>query len=63
MDLTWQHDAAGCPVLCLNALVPVLIRKERVVMEGVVKALRVLLGRRGCCEKKENFSLHKEPLR
>lgn len=48
------------------ALVPALIRKERVVVQGMAKALRVLLDRWGCCEKKErvrgNFSLHREPL-
>lgn len=32
-------------LLCFSALIPVLIRKEGLIMQGVVKTLGVLLGR------------------
>lgn len=43
MELMWQHGAAGCPPL-ISALVPVLIRKEGVIIQGVVKVLGVFFG-------------------
>lgn len=46
MELMWQHKAAECPPLPQCSL-----GKERVVMQGVVKALGVLLGRQNYCEE------------